>query len=49
MIRVARRARDGVHPITELPELLPRADVVVLLTPATAETRGMVDAKFLAS
>ena len=48
VIRVARRARDGVHPITELPELLPRADVVVLLTPATPETRGMVDAKFLA-
>ncbi|MGW6277344.1 2-hydroxyacid dehydrogenase [Kribbella sp. NPDC055071] len=48
VIRVARRARDGVHPITELPELLPRADVVVLLTPATDETRGMVDAKFLA-
>ncbi|MEV8378129.1 2-hydroxyacid dehydrogenase [Kribbella sp. NPDC056861] len=48
IIRVARRARDGVHPITELPELLPRADVVVLLTPATDETRGMVDAKFLA-
>ena len=48
VIRVARRARDGVHPISELPELLPRADVVVLLTPATEETRGMVDAKFLA-
>jgi phosphoglycerate dehydrogenase-like enzyme len=48
VIRVARRARDGVHAITELPELLPRADVVVLLTPATPETRGMVDAKFLA-
>ncbi|HET6988622.1 MAG TPA: 2-hydroxyacid dehydrogenase [Kribbella sp.] len=47
VIRVARRARDGVHPITDLPELLPRADVVVLLTPATAETRGMVDAGFL--
>jgi phosphoglycerate dehydrogenase-like enzyme len=48
VIRVARRARAGVHPISELPELLPRADVVVLLTPATEETRGMVDAKFLA-
>lgn len=48
IIRVARRAREGVHPITDLPELLPRADVVVLLTPATPETRGMVDAKFLA-
>src|SRR5689334_2008710 len=48
IIRVARRPRDGVHPTTELPDLLPRADVVVLLTPATDETRGMVDAKFLA-
>ncbi|NEA34826.1 2-hydroxyacid dehydrogenase [Streptomyces sp. SID13031] len=48
IVRVARRARDGVHAIAELPELLPRADVVVLLTPATAETRGMVDGKFLA-
>jgi phosphoglycerate dehydrogenase-like enzyme len=48
IIRVARRERDGVHPISRLPELLPRADVVVLLTPASAETRGMVDAKFLA-
>ncbi|MGZ0152460.1 2-hydroxyacid dehydrogenase [Kribbella sp. WER1] len=47
VIRVARRARDGVHPISELPELLPRADVVVLLTPATPETRQMVDATFL--
>jgi phosphoglycerate dehydrogenase-like enzyme len=47
VIRVARRAREGVHPITELPELLPRADVVVLLTPATAETKGLVDAEFL--
>jgi phosphoglycerate dehydrogenase-like enzyme len=48
IVRVARRERDGVHPISRLPELLPHADVVVLLTPATAETRGMVDAKFLA-
>ncbi|NUR96377.1 MAG: 2-hydroxyacid dehydrogenase [Kribbellaceae bacterium] len=47
VIRVARRERDGVHPMTELPELLPRADVVVLLTPATPETRRMVDATFL--
>ncbi|HEY0692175.1 MAG TPA: 2-hydroxyacid dehydrogenase [Kribbella sp.] len=48
VIRVARRARDGVSPITELPELLPKADVVVVLTPATDETRGMVDGNFLA-
>jgi phosphoglycerate dehydrogenase-like enzyme len=48
VIRVARRPRDGVHPVSELPGLLPRADVVVLLMPATPETRGLVDAKFLA-
>jgi phosphoglycerate dehydrogenase-like enzyme len=47
VIRVARRPREGVFPITDLPDLLPKADVVVLLTPATDETRGMVDAKFL--
>jgi phosphoglycerate dehydrogenase-like enzyme len=48
VIRVARRARDGVSPTTDLPELLPKADVVVVLTPATDETRGMVDGNFLA-
>lgn len=47
--RVGRRARDGVHATSELPELLPRADVVVLLVPLTDETRGMVDADFLAA
>ncbi|QSI49146.1 2-hydroxyacid dehydrogenase [Thermobispora bispora] len=50
IIRVARTARkaEGVHGVDELPDLLPRADVVVLVVPATAETAGMVDAKFLA-
>ncbi len=48
VLKVARRARDGVQPITSLPDLLPRADVVVILAPATAETAGMVDAGFLA-
>ena len=46
--RVARHARDGVHPIAGLPALLPEADVVVLLAPVTAATIGMVDAGFLA-
>lgn len=45
---VARTARDGVAGIDQLPELLPEADVVVLLVPLTDETRGLVDAKFLA-
>jgi phosphoglycerate dehydrogenase-like enzyme len=45
--RVARSARDGVHPVKGLPELLPEADVVVLIVPLTTETRGLVDAGFL--
>ncbi|GAB2458729.1 2-hydroxyacid dehydrogenase [Nocardioides hungaricus] len=49
VVRVARRARDGVHPIADLPRLLPDADVVVLVVPLTAETRGLVDAGFLAA
>lgn len=45
---VARTARDGVPGVDELPDLLPAYDVVVLLVPLTDETRGMVDAAFLA-
>ena len=45
--RVARTARDGVHTLDELPDLLPDADVVILIVPATSETRGLVDASFL--
>jgi phosphoglycerate dehydrogenase-like enzyme len=48
VIPVARTARPGVHGVDELPELLPEADVVVLLVPLTAETTGLVDAAFLA-
>lgn len=52
VIRVARSgrttARGVVHPLTELPQLLPEADVVILATPLTDETRGLVDAAFLA-
>jgi len=46
--RVARRPRDGVSASSELPDLLPHADVVILLAPVTPETIGMVDARFLA-
>jgi len=46
--RVARSARAGVSPASELAGLLADADVVVLLAPVTEETRGMVDAPFLA-
>jgi phosphoglycerate dehydrogenase-like enzyme len=50
--RVARSARETargpVHPITALPELLPEADVVVLITPLTEQTKGLAGAEFLA-
>jgi phosphoglycerate dehydrogenase-like enzyme len=48
VLRVASRARDGVHDPRALPDLLPRADVVVVLVPLTDQTRAMVDAGFLA-
>ncbi|MGZ4454152.1 MAG: 2-hydroxyacid dehydrogenase [Nocardioides sp.] len=48
VVRVARTARAGVQAIGELPALLPEADVVVLIVPLTTETRGLVDADFLA-
>jgi phosphoglycerate dehydrogenase-like enzyme len=47
LTQVARSARPGVHGIDELPDLLPEADVVALIVPLTAQTRGMVDAAFL--
>jgi phosphoglycerate dehydrogenase-like enzyme len=47
--RIARTARDGVHAIAELPELLPAADVVVILVPVTDETRQLVNKDFLAA
>jgi phosphoglycerate dehydrogenase-like enzyme len=48
IVRVARTARDGVHALSELPDLLPAADVVVLVVPLTDETRGLVHAASLA-
>lgn len=50
--RVASRARvDEVGPIhgpEDLPRLLPHAEVVIVVTPLSHHTEGMVDAKFLA-
>ena len=47
--RVARRARPGedVHDVADLPQLLPEADVVMLVTPLTPQTRHLVDETFL--
>jgi phosphoglycerate dehydrogenase-like enzyme len=46
--RVARRARPGVLSMDDLPAVLPTADVVILLVPATPATTQLVDARFLA-
>jgi phosphoglycerate dehydrogenase-like enzyme len=45
---IARHAREDAQPPEALAELLPAADVVVLLAPLTPETEGIVDAAFLA-
>jgi phosphoglycerate dehydrogenase-like enzyme len=47
IVGVARRARDGVHGVDELPDLLPAADVVVNLLPLTESTRGSFGAREL--
>ncbi|AZS74304.1 dihydrofolate reductase [Streptomyces lydicus] len=51
VVRIARTARDTVrgpvHPLSDLSALLPDADVVVLATPLTDATRGLVGSRFL--
>ena len=49
VIPVARTARDHVHAISDLPNLIPSADVVMLIVPNNPGTVNLVDAKFLAS
>jgi phosphoglycerate dehydrogenase-like enzyme len=50
VVPVARAARpgEGVHGQAELDDLLPGADAVVLVTPLTEETRGLLGAERLA-
>lgn len=52
VVRIARTARDTVrgpvHPLSDLSAHLPDADVVVLATPLTDATRGLVGSGFLA-
>jgi phosphoglycerate dehydrogenase-like enzyme len=48
ILRVARRPREGVYETRDLPGLLPRADIVVVLAPHTVETDGLISSEFLA-
>jgi len=49
IVRVARRAREGVHSIDHLLDLLPSADIIVLIVPLTPVTTGLVgDREFAA-
>jgi phosphoglycerate dehydrogenase-like enzyme len=48
VLRVARTAKEGVSAISDLENMLPEADIVVLLVPLTPETRGLMNAKTLA-
>jgi len=47
LTRVARTPREDprVHVVAELDALLPKAQVVVLILPSTAETRSLIDAR----
>jgi phosphoglycerate dehydrogenase-like enzyme len=49
VVGVASRARDDLHGVDELPALLPDADAVVILTPLSEATRGVIGASELAA
>jgi phosphoglycerate dehydrogenase-like enzyme len=49
VVGIASRARDGMHGVDELADLLPSADAVVLLTPLTDSTRGLIGPDELAA
>jgi phosphoglycerate dehydrogenase-like enzyme len=47
-IRVARTAKPGVEAVDGLSDLLPAADVIVLIVPLTPETHHLIDAGAIA-
>jgi phosphoglycerate dehydrogenase-like enzyme len=53
VVRVASRARSDergpVHGVAELPSLLPEVDIVIVVTPLTSSTQGLVDDAFLSA
>lgn len=48
VLRVGRRRHEGVEPAEKLDDLLPQADIVVLLVPLTDQTRGFIGSRRLA-
>jgi phosphoglycerate dehydrogenase-like enzyme len=48
VLGVARRAREGVNAVAELPTLVGQADAVVVLVPLTPETKSLFDSALLA-
>jgi phosphoglycerate dehydrogenase-like enzyme len=48
VIRIARRARAGVHSVDELRSLLPLAEIIVVLLPLTPATTGLINGDLLA-
>lgn len=49
IVKVALTARAGVSGFESLAQLLPQADVVILTTPLTEQTRGLVNGDFIES
>lgn len=47
IVGVGRTAREGVHGLADLDELLPTADILVSMLPLTRETTGLLDARRL--
>jgi len=48
LTRVARTAREGVHAVSELDSLLPQAEIVILILPATDESHHLIGSRQLA-
>lgn len=42
VLRVARRERPEVQPASELPSLIPHADVIIVLAPLNTDTEGLI-------
>jgi phosphoglycerate dehydrogenase-like enzyme len=47
-VRVARSERAGVEPVARLDDHIPQADIIVLMTPLTSETRHLMNGSRIA-